>query len=107
MHRSECGNGIATVGYPHVETQLHHRPVTGRLWVVRIGGCRGSGDIWEVRVLKRDVLGYLACGTLAGIAVCIHTAILISDLLEVDLTFWLATMLNGRVTRHPLTTSSR
>jgi len=35
--RSEYGSGIAIADYPHNETQLYHRPVTGRLRVVRIG----------------------------------------------------------------------
>jgi hypothetical protein len=37
-HRSGCDNGIATADYRDDEIQLHHRPVTGRLRVVRIGG---------------------------------------------------------------------
>ena len=40
-HRSEFGNGIATVGYRHDEIQLHHRPVTGRLIGVRVVNCDG------------------------------------------------------------------
>lgn len=35
----------------------------------------------------RDLLDNLACGTLAAVGMCAHTAILISDLSEVDLTF--------------------
>ena len=38
-------------------------------------------------VLTRDLLDNLVCGTLAGYGLCSHTAILISDLLVVDLIF--------------------
>ena len=56
------------------------RPVTGRLMVVRIGDDSGGGVFWEVRILGRESVRDLTCGTLAGLGLCSHTAILISDL---------------------------
>ena len=40
-----------------------HRPVTGRLRVVRIGGGLVMGGRGYVRVLGRDLLDNLVCGT--------------------------------------------
>jgi len=51
-------------------------------------------------------VGSLVCGTLAGMAVCTHTAILISDFVAVDLTFWVAMVLKGRLIRHSYMTFS-
>lgn len=53
--------------------------IRNKLRVVRIGVCRGIGDFSEARALGRDFVGDLVCGTLAGIEICIHTTILISD----------------------------
>ena len=40
-----------------------------------------------MRSLVRDFVSNLACGTSAGLGLCSHIAILISDFVEVDLTF--------------------